>query len=291
MALNRMGRLLVLGIAAGGLSACEPGTNPFGPRAGADPTVDATVNARASGSTRLVDRDVEAPEVFQATDEALWDGRPSLGGVWVASPEATDPERVVLRNPANGRFVIGALFRRERDNPGPRLQISSDAAEALGLLAGQPATISVTALRRDEAPAGEPDAANPILAEAEGVAEAGVDTTIAAASAAIDAAEGAISSAPLDEPAAAPASGGTPAAAPAAATGGPLRVQIGIFSVEANATRAVARLAEAGVAAGVRPEQSAGKSIWSVVATGGGDRAALLSKIRGLGFADAYFLR
>ncbi len=32
-------------------------------------------------ATRLVERDVEAPEVFQATDMGLWDGRPSLGGV------------------------------------------------------------------------------------------------------------------------------------------------------------------------------------------------------------------
>jgi rare lipoprotein A len=44
------------------------------------------------------ERDVEAPEVFDVTDEGLWDGRPSLGGVWVAHPDATDPERVMIRN-------------------------------------------------------------------------------------------------------------------------------------------------------------------------------------------------
>ena len=59
---------------------------------------------------KLVDRDVEAPDVFQVSDQALWDGRPSLGGVWVASPDAVDPERVILRNPANDyvrNFVRG----------------------------------------------------------------------------------------------------------------------------------------------------------------------------------------
>ncbi|MDA0963253.1 MAG: SPOR domain-containing protein, partial [Proteobacteria bacterium] len=82
--------------------------------------------ATPSTSTRLVERDVEAPEVFQVTEAGLWDGRPSLGGVWVAHPDVVDPERVIIRNSANGKFVIGALFRRERDIPGPRLQTSSD---------------------------------------------------------------------------------------------------------------------------------------------------------------------
>ncbi|HBM40562.1 MAG TPA: SPOR domain-containing protein, partial [Sulfitobacter sp.] len=74
--------------------------------------------AVASSSTKLVERDVEAPEVFSVSDQGLWDGRPSLGGVWVAHPDVTDPERVIIRNEANGKFVIGALFRRERDLPG-----------------------------------------------------------------------------------------------------------------------------------------------------------------------------
>lgn len=117
--------------------------------------------AAAPGASRSTTREVEAPEIFQATDSALWDGRPSLGGIWVASPDVTNPERVVMVNPATGKTVTGALFRRERENPGPKLQISSDAAEALGILAGQPTTLRVTALRKQEvaAPATEPAAA------------------------------------------------------------------------------------------------------------------------------------
>ncbi|MEC7965217.1 MAG: SPOR domain-containing protein, partial [Pseudomonadota bacterium] len=38
-------------------------------------------------SVTLVERDIEAPDVFQQTEAGLWDGRPSLGGVWVAHPD------------------------------------------------------------------------------------------------------------------------------------------------------------------------------------------------------------
>jgi len=131
-------------------------------------------------------KDIEAPEVFQATDSALWDGRPSLGGIWVASPEVTNPERVLMFNPATGKSITGALFKRERDNPGPKLQLSSDAAEALGILAGQPTEIRVTALRKEEVAA--PAAAAPAAPAA--TDPAAKDAGAAAiASAALDAVE------------------------------------------------------------------------------------------------------
>jgi rare lipoprotein A len=131
---------------------------------------DAAAAGPASiGATPQLERDVEAPEVFDVTAEGLWDGRPSLGGVWVAHPDATDPERVMIRDLDSGRFVIGALFRRERDNPGPAVQISSDAAVALDILAGAPTTLQVTALRREEAPDPEMPTADMPVAEAEGL--------------------------------------------------------------------------------------------------------------------------
>lgn len=155
----------------------------------------------SGGSTRLVERDVEAPEVFQATEAGLWDGRPSLGGVWVAHPDVTEPERALIRNTANGKFVIGALFRPSLDRPGPRFQVSSDAAEALSMLAGQPQNLNVTALRReevaDEAPAPAPVVAETTAAETavempapETVETATLDP-VAGAAAALDAAEAA----------------------------------------------------------------------------------------------------
>src|SRR6056297_3857541 len=154
----RGGRVMLLaGAASVTLTGCEDmeGINPFKPQ----PKSEAGSTATSASSVRLVERDVEAPEVFQVTEEGLWDGRPSLGGVWVAHPDVKSPERVIIRKPSDGKFVIGALFRRERANPGPRLQVSSDAATALGMLAGQPAELNVTALRREEvAPDGAEDA-------------------------------------------------------------------------------------------------------------------------------------
>lgn len=318
-------------LAALALAACQPGSGPFQRDAGSDSTESDA--APAARSVRLVDRDVEAPEVFQVTDAALWDGRPSLGGVWVASPDAVDPERVIMRNTENGKFVIGALFRRERDNPGPALQISSDAAEALGLLAGQPGTVSVTALRREEeAPTEVAEPARPILDAAETVedappaetpAETAAETpaagtpaaevakadasdasaaaTASIAAAAIAEAEGAAAAAGT-RPAlkmgadalegqlvgtAEPASAPTAAAAPKPASGGSL-IQIGIFSVEANAKKAVDVLAKGGVSADVRREQTQGKTFWSVTTRGD---SGTLQKVKAAGFADAYALK
>ncbi|MGY6533705.1 MAG: SPOR domain-containing protein [Pararhodobacter sp.] len=139
--------------------------------AGCEGVVDGTGATRATGTgimgastSRMIERDVEAPEVFNQEEAGLWDGRPSLGGVWVAHPSVRDPERVMIRNAQTGETVVGALFRRERENPGPRFQISSEAANALGILPGQPTTIRVIALRlqqieTDPEPAAATDAA------------------------------------------------------------------------------------------------------------------------------------
>lgn len=86
------------------------------------------------------------PKAYHVVAKALWDGRPSLGGVWVAAPNA-EPRHVIIRNPANGKTVLGAVFPRETFYPGPPLQLSAEAAVALGLLPGQPATLSVTAVK------------------------------------------------------------------------------------------------------------------------------------------------
>ena len=366
-------RALVLAtVAAGALAGCVKAVD--GTTEPAPAGTETAAVTRGETSVRLVDRDVEAPQVFQVSDSALWDGRPSLGGVWVASPDAVDPERVILRNPSNGKFVIGALFRRERLNPGPALQISSDAAAALGILAGQPTEMNVTALRREEAGAAPaPDATKPILD-----ANEAVDTTaLASASAAIDRADGkgaapapvsgrvtataALPAAPsaeataATEPAPKPArrgwffgkrkpaepvaetaalegadaggktaTGKTPAGAITSGpiTSGPIAdasktvteaekapiavvaqapsrpaaakpaakgamIQIGIFSVQTNADRAVKLLSSKGVSARKLTETSQGKTFWRVV-TDAGNRTATLASVKAAGFADAY---
>lgn len=288
-----------------GLSACLNGTSetegaPEGEMVATEGLVSGeTVRVPARGTTRLVERDVEAPAVFSASEAGLWDGRPSLGGVWVAYPTVKDPERVIIRNPANGKFVIGALFRRERDMPGPKLQVSSDAAATLGLLAGQPARLEVTALRREEVaadPALPP--ASPVLDGPETIATETLDPPKPGAAAPRP-------GTPAAPVAAAPKPAG-PAAAPAAATpprpaatpkppaaGGRSLIQIGIFSVEANANSAAGQLRKAGAEVAVRKETSHGKTFWRVVAGPVADaagREALMGKVRAAGFKDAYFV-
>lgn len=275
-------------------------------------------------------RDVEAPEIFQKNEAGLWDGRPSLGGVWVAHPDVTDPERVIIRNEDNGQFVVGALFRRERDNPGPALQVSSDAAEELGMQAGTPAKLNVIALRREEASVTDPQADlvpfdNPLedgsggLAAPENIAATPLDP-IAGASAAVAAAEAqaiangtlATDLAPVATPdvaLGAPLDARAPdvmettiAAAPAAlpvptATGGSTLekpfIQIGIFSLEGNANETAAKLRNDGMSANVLAQESQGKPFWRVLvgpAPNAQDRTAILAKIQALGFSDAYFV-
>lgn len=240
--------------------------------------------ARAATSAQLVETDVEAPDVFQITETGLWDGRPSLGGVWVAHPDVTDPERVIIRNPANGKFVIGALFRRERENPGPALQVSSDAADALGMLAGAPASLNVTALRRQEAPQAAPNAT--VDFGVSGTIETTPLDPIAGAAAAIDAAEA--SATP-------PPAAAAPAPATPANTGSLSKpfIQIGIFSIEANANRTAEQMRSGGLTASVLQQSSQGRTFWRVIVGPAGteaERAGLLAKVKAQGFADAYFV-
>ena len=303
------------------LTACDDNGN-FSFGGGADGETAALDNAPVRG-VEMVSQDVEAPEVFSVTEAGLWDGRPSLGGVWVAHPDVQDPERVIIRNQANGQFVIGALFRRERDNPGPALQVSSDAAEELGMLAGAPATLNVVALRREEGPAATPvattdfdaptdlsavapaevtatslDAAPVETASLDGAADASVAPAAPApaaadpvfnASAAIAEVEAAARAAQ-----AAPATAPVAAAAPAPAATSTLErpyIQIGIFSVEANANATATRMRDAGLSARVLAQESQGRAFWRVIvgpAPTAEDRAAVLSTVQGLGFTDAY---
>ena len=340
------------------LSGCDENAMPGSSR----PETAATAAADRPAATRLVERDIEAPDVFQKTEAGLWDGRPSLGGVWVAHPDVTDPERVLIRNTANGETVIGALFRRERAQPGPRFQVSSDAAAALKLLAGAPTELSVTALRRSEDPAAaadpapeetRSDEADGTLPDAEAVETAALDP-VDAATAAIDRAEdeAAGQAPPAQDSASAPqaAEGADGAAAPSTAQSGgdaaqerprglfglfrraqpePISaiptavaaaaepgtvvtasapaaapqaderssrlsepyVQLGIFSVKGNAQSTAALMRANGVVPVVLEQQSAGKTFYRVLAGPAqtrSDRTALLGKVKGLGFADAY---
>ncbi|MBY6161819.1 SPOR domain-containing protein [Mameliella alba] len=295
--LSRTLRLSTAGTALFLVAACADGQMPgfLKSKDGGD----GDVVARAStAEPRGTPRDVEAPEIFEAKEAGLWDGRPSLGGVWVAHPDAKDPERVIIRNQQNGKFVIGALFRKERETPGPRLQVSSDAAAALGMLAGQPTNLDVVALRREEAPEpqADPEAPldDPLLAAAPaagavpaapGVDAMPLDPVIGGAAAAID---GSVPTPPKARPVA-------PAPKPAAvASTSKLAkpfIQIGIFSVEQNAKNTATAMRQAGMVPTVKTFTSKGKTFWRVVvgpAQSKDELATLIQTIKKTGFTDAY---
>jgi len=287
---------LVTGMAA--LTACDSAQMPgfLQPKDGSGAGGETV--SRASQS---VERDIEAPEVFHATEAGLWDGRPSLGGVWVAHPEVSEPERVIIRNQQNGQFVIGALFRRERQSPGPRLQVSSDAAAALGMLAGAPTNLDVIALRREDVAGESAPAATPAetatIAAASEVTEGTLDPVAASATAALDGGAGS----PAPDPRLAGATAATAAAAPPAPQPAPAAkpassldkpyIQIGIFSIEQNAENTATAMRQQGMVPLVRKQESSGKTFWRVIvgpAQTAAERAELLTKIKATGFTDAY---
>lgn len=326
-----------------GLAACEDGLN-----LGGGTSADAEAPAPAVSADGAV-RDVQRPDIFQTQEEALWDGRPSLGGIWVAHPDVTTPERAIIVNETTGQRIAGALFRRERDNPGPRIQLSSDAAAALNILAGQPTEVSVVAVRQEEIEVEEPDpvisdedigddaessdgdggAAAATAAAAAGATEAATPekprgnffqrlfggnrrTTATDTAAAADAGSGeaptesaaapSVETQPLD-----PVTTGAAAAIAAAdeddkpaprpeRTEAPsgLRnpfVQVGLFTVEANAFSARDNLRSAGIVPTVLEGSNDSGPFWRVVVgpvTTKDDQAKLLAQVKNLGFRDAF---
>ena len=225
-----------------------------------------TSNDAPNTVTNLVERDIEAPDIVNISEAGLWDGRPSLGGIWVAHPDAKDPEKVIIRNPQNGKFVIGALFRREREFSGPSLQLSSDAADALGILAGQPTNVSVVALRRQSV----------LVEKAENqVIEESLDPIQQTAEAAIAAAD-------------------TPTSKPKPSSLGKPYLQIGIFGVEANARGAVSSMSAKGLSASMSKLTLNDKPFWRVIvgpAATTAEMAAMRKTVTAAGFADAYAVK
>lgn len=292
------------------LSGCEDGqgVNPFKP----GPAVSTSPAAPAKRPrSNQPPQDVEAPEIFQMTDKGLWDGRPSLGGIWVAHPDVTTPQRVIIRNTTNNKSVVGALFRRERAYSGPSIQVSSEAAGPLGMLAGSPTRLSVIALKREEIapPPPEPEAVPETVPEPAPVEEAApVEPEVAAvktpepvktpdpapakpakpakpATTGGSGKAGAIEQTELDPVANAAAAlddleGASAAAAPPAPAAKPQLfalqkpfVQAGTFSVEENANNAASTLRGIGMTPEIKTEGEGDKAVWRVLVGPAANRA------------------
>ena len=303
------------------LAGCEEGKTPslfkgsgdggglFKKKSDSTKTAATASKPSGEGSIKLVERDVESPEVFQITEKALWDGRPSLGGVWVAHPDSKQPERVIIRNETNGKFVIGALFKRERDNPGPKVQLSSDAANALGVLAGAPTTLNVTALRRETVNVddGGGSPATPETVVTEVLAPTPTENIESAVLKSVAEAETKKPAAKPDtkvaaKPVAAPKPPAPKVKAPLAVAPAPKPsassnlsqpyIQLGFFSVEKNARNTLKALETRKIPGKVLKSSAKGKTFWRVLAGPAqtkGERDAYMKEIKKMGFADAYF--
>lgn len=280
----RSSRWLVC-LALSGLAACEgvPGAQQQ-PAATAVPE-----------QTRMVETEVEDPAAFRIRDKGLWDGRPTFGGVWVAYPEIATPERVVVRNAETGREVNGAVYRRDPGFVGPAIELSSDAAAALGMLAGVPANLEIIALRKKEVV---------VLKEPEPETGQQVPERRAAPEPAPqpEPAQSAPEPAPAAPPAAEPAkaptqeAAATPAPAPAApppqpADRDPRFIQVAISSNTVHADALTARLNRAGIQWRIRERIDGDKKSYVVLAgpiTTSEQLRAWMAKIREMGYTDAF---
>ncbi|MBL4807111.1 MAG: SPOR domain-containing protein [Rhodobacteraceae bacterium] len=283
---NRLTIGLLASAALLAISACEDA---------AGTSVQSATPVFAADGATTIEQEVERPDIFSVTEEALWDGRPSLGGIWVAYPNTTDPERVVITNTETGDSVIGALFRRERDNPGPSIQLSSDAASAIGVLAGSPTEISIVVLRRETIEIAPPPEPEPVPEpEIEPEAETENDTATLELGALV---EEVLADTPIAAEVAENLDTATAAAAPAVnrlLVPTKPYIQIGTFSEEENAENLVAQLGSEGVQAVVITDTTDERTLYRVVsgpASTRSERNERMRIIKGLGFTDAFSFR
>ncbi len=146
-------------------------------QAAALPKARPRAQSAAPNSAETAAVDAPAPEIFETTQAAVWDGKPSFGKVWIEVPDALQPERVEIRSAASGAVFTGAMLPVAKLQPSAPsalgalnraapIRLSADAASALGLAAGEVAQITVTALRRQTPPSEETGSGDPIGAMA-----------------------------------------------------------------------------------------------------------------------------
>lgn len=281
------------------LAGCEEGLSGITP----------DTPASTGDTVETVEIDVTAPEAFSITDMALWDGRPTFGGVWIAYPDIEKPERVRIRNDATGKEVIGALYKRERDFPGPKIELSADAAAALGVQAGTPVELTIIALRRKTieviVEAEEPNMTTPLQrpvpeptetsAPVEKPVEEPAEIVIPEAKAPEIVVPPVVASAPtpiietdIEETALPPIR-----AASDTADGQSTYIQIATLQSKSRADAVIVKLITAGLEAEIRERQAGGKTQYRIIVGPAKSPEALeimMSVVKELGYKDAIVL-
>ena len=307
-------------IGSAALSQTSPITAPSNTTVDAEQIELAQAGSSSSGQSQAISPFLQpAPDIFEATGLAVWDGKRTLQGVWVAHPLATSARRVRIFNQNNGQAVDGALFKRDTADSGASILISSEAAQLLGMDVGTPSELRIVAVSpvqrstEPEKPA-EPLVTNQANTQAanDTVAEVTAPKTEPASKTAelpaptptkkpepnsdarsATAAVPAESDEPEKETQISAITPVKPAKTATAATTSPLKlpfIQAGIFGVEENATKLIRRIKGKDMPAVGRALRSKGKKLTRVLAgpfQTVAERNAALRKIRAMGLKDA----
>ena len=105
--------------------------------------------ARSSNNTAEITFH-EKPQILDITASVMWDGSQTLGGNWVSHPDINSPERVLIKNTANGKSVVGAVFQQTKILNNGLAAISSDAAKALRVSKNYETKLQIVAIKAIE---------------------------------------------------------------------------------------------------------------------------------------------
>ena len=128
--LKSIGKILVILTVVSATTGC----NPFS---------DKTKSSNVIAENNLD----EKPTILDISASVIWDGSQSLGGNWISHPDVNSPERVLIKNNANGKLVVGAIFQQTKNIKRGSAIISSDAARALGISKNKETEVYIVAVR------------------------------------------------------------------------------------------------------------------------------------------------
>ena len=89
----------------------------------------------------------EKPEILDISASVSWDGEQTLGGNWISHPDVDSPERVLIKNIANGKSIVGAIFQQTKKLNTGSATISSDAAKSLNISKNEKTEVKIIAIK------------------------------------------------------------------------------------------------------------------------------------------------
>ena len=107
----------------------------------------------------------EMPEILDISTSVSWDGKQTLGGNWISHPDVDSPERVLIKNIANGKSIVGAIFQQSKKTKSGSAQISSDAAKSLKIAKNEQTKVQIIAIKKTKSTASSKKVDEPTQAE------------------------------------------------------------------------------------------------------------------------------